>query len=147
MWNKQPSLELEPWAQAVAAAGGSSDVLNYTAARPFYQELLLLASGIQMAGPRLTPETFAAGLHATTFPNPGAGAAPYYQGSVGFPGTSTTMVEDYQAFWLDTRESGQDVQNSKGVNQSKAFCAVGLGRRWDVDTWPSTDGLYRGGCR
>jgi hypothetical protein len=57
------------------------------------------------------------------------------------------MVEDYQAFWLDTRESGQDVQNSKGVNQSKAFCAVGLGRRWDVDTWPSTDGFYRGGCR
>jgi len=148
MWNKQPSLEQEPWAQAVAAAGGSSDVLIYDAGRPFYEELLLLASGIQMAGPHLTPETFAAGLHATTFPNPGGGRAPYYQGSVGFPGTSPTMVEDFQAFWLDTRESGQDVQNSKGVNQSKAFCAVGSGLRWTEDAWPRNDRFYEQGvCR
>jgi hypothetical protein len=146
MWNKQPSLELEPWALAAAAAGASSDILNYLAARPFYQEMLLLASGIQMAGPNLTPETFAKGLHDTAFPNPGAGGPPSYQASVGFPGTSPSMVQDYQAFWLDTRTSGQDVR-SKGANESRAFCAVGLGRRWDLDTWPAADGFYTPGCR
>ena len=49
-----------------------------------YSSLLLLASGIQLAGPNLTPATFQAGLmRADQFPNPGARGAPYFQARVG----------------------------------------------------------------
>jgi hypothetical protein len=100
-----------------------------------------------MAGPHLTPQSFAAGLHSTTFPNPGAGTAPLYQAAVGFPAGEVAMVHDYAAFWLDTRTSGQEVTNSKDLNTSRATCYVALGRRWDVDTWPRSDAFYRGTCR
>jgi len=147
-WNKQPQLALEPWYQAAAAVGGEKDVGILNSARPFYQEMLLLASGIQMAGPHLTPQSFAAGLHSTQFPNPGGGTAPSYQGTVGFPGTATTMVQDYTGIWLDTRTSGTTVTSSPAINEEKAFCEVAFGRRWTLDTWPGTDGYYQPGvCR
>ena len=49
----------------------------------------------------LTPQTFAAALRSTTFPNPGAGTSPSYQARVGFAGGSHTMVHDFAAFWLN----------------------------------------------
>jgi hypothetical protein len=146
-WNKQPQLSAEPWVQAAMAAGGDSTVQTMPNGRGFYQEMLMLASGIQMAGPKLTPEAFAEGLHTTTFPNPGAGTAPSYQGTVGFEGGDPIMVNDYTAFWLDSRTTGQEVSSSTGVNESKAFCAVELGRRWADDNWPRVDGYYTGTCR
>ena len=145
-WNKQPvGNALEPYGQAYAAT--SRDPATVTDGRTFYQEMLLLASGIQMAGPHLTPETFAAALHTTEFPNPGAGGAPFYQARVGFPGDDPFMVSDFTAFWLDTRRTGHEVETSPGINEALAFCEVGLGLRWDQDTWPSRDGYYSGGCR
>jgi hypothetical protein len=146
-WNKQPQLADEMWAQSAMAGGGDSSTLVQPDGRAFYQEMLLLASGIQMAGPHLTPQSFAAGLHSTTFPNPGAGIAPFYQGTVGFPGNETVMVSDYTAFWLDTRTTGQEVSSSNGVNESKAMCEVGLGARWIEENWPRVDRYYEGPCR
>src|SRR5258708_17094819 len=35
-----------------------------------YWVMLLMASGIQMAGPNLTPQSFEAGLQRAAFPNP-----------------------------------------------------------------------------
>jgi hypothetical protein len=144
MWNKQPSVTLEPWHQAAAASGIDSNATN---GRAFYQELLLLASGIQMAGPNLTPESFAAGLRATQFPNPGAGTAPSYQGTVGFQDGDVVMVDDYAAFWLDIRMNGQDVATQQGINEEKAMCYVDLGRRNDRDSWGTQERFYQGGCR
>src|SRR5205823_9915268 len=46
-----------------------------------YRDLLLLLSGIQMAGPDLTPKAFAAGLRNARFPNPDT---PIKAGHVGF---------------------------------------------------------------
>ena len=146
-WNKQPQLAGEPFHQAFVAAGGDPATTNLQAARGFYQELMLLASGIQLAGPRLTPETFAEGLRTPNFPNPGAGGAPHFQGTVGFDDGDSVMVDDYTAFWLDTRTSGTDVQTSRGINQHKAMCVVELGRRWRLDAWPQRDGFYKGQCR
>lgn len=147
-WNKFTDLALEPWSQAAAAQGATSTLGTLVNARTFYQELGLLAAGIQMAGPHLTPQTFAAALHRTTFPNPGAGAQPFYQGTVGFPGTSPIMIDDYTEIWLDTNTSGQNVQSSPASNEKQAFCEVALGRRWNADSWPTTDGFYQPGvCR
>lgn len=129
------------------AAGGDQSVSSQPDGRGFYQELMLLASGIQMAGPRLTPQSFADGLHTTTFPNPGAATAPFYRGTVGFANGDPVMVDDYTAFWLDTRTTGQEVGQSTGINQSKAMCAVELGRRWTESTWPRVDRYYQGPCR
>jgi hypothetical protein len=146
-WNKQPTLALEPWYQAFLAAGGDAAAANITSARTFYQELMLLTSGIQLAGPRLTPQSFAAGLRSPSFPNPGAGRAPSYQGTVGFDDGDGVMVDDYSAFWLDSRTTGQQVTGSPALNQSKAMCDVDLGLRWSTDAWPRRDGFYAGPCR
>jgi hypothetical protein len=145
IWNKMPQLELEVWHRAYLAAGGDPAVVNgggLPGGRPFYQELLLLASGVQMAGPNLTPETFAEGLQTAKFPNPGAGGPPFYQASVGFGRGDTTMIDDFQAFWLDTSMIGREVPRQKNLNTSRAFCYVDLGTRFTADTWPTTDGFY-----
>ena len=149
IWNKQPQLALEPWSQAVVAAGGDAATTGtLSTGRTLYQELMLLAAGIQMAGPRLTPQTFAEGLAQTRFANPGAGRAPFFQGTVGLEGADPVMVKDYTAFWLDTRTSGQQVGTSTALNQEKAFCMVGRGLRYRSDSWPSKDGFYAPGvCR
>lgn len=147
-WNKQPGLQQEPWAQAALTVGAPPDTLKLDSARPFYQELMLLASGLQMAGPNLTPQTFADALHTTQFPNPGGGREPFFQGTVGFAGDDTVMVDDYTAFWLDTRTTGQQVSSSPGINQETAFCMVARGQRWNEDTWPRADRFYQSGvCR
>ncbi len=151
VWNKFQPLGLEFWERAFIAAGGDAAQVHtgaITSGRAFYQELLLLAAGIQMAGPNLTPETFARGLHTTTFPNPGAGGPPFYQGRVGFEGSDVTMVNDMQAFWLDTRLPGQAVPQQPNNNEYLAMCYVNLGKRYSLDTWPTADGFYQNGvCR
>ena len=149
-WNKMPPLQQEEWVLAYGAAGGDQGAVNsgaLTDGRAFYDELLVLAAGIQMAGPRLTPESFAAGLHATTFPNPGAGAAPTYQGTVGFGSRGAVMLDDLNAFWFTKEMTGAQVNNSTDNNTYRATCYVGLGRRFRLDTWPATDGFFQGGCR
>jgi hypothetical protein len=149
IWNKMPPLESEMWYQAYLAAGGDPGPLNngdLPSGRAFYQEMLLLASGVQMAGPKLTPESFAEALRSTRFANPGAGSAPFYQGTVGFGPGDSAMVSDYTGFWLDTETTGNQVQTDKNLNNHRANCYVALGRRWTVDTWPTSDGFYRG-CR
>ncbi len=61
-----------------------------------YHSWLLLASGIQMAGPNLTPQTFADGLHRALFPNP---ITPEMEGAVGFANGSQTMTTDSAVWW------------------------------------------------
>ncbi|MDQ1438208.1 MAG: hypothetical protein QOK43_1837 [Acidimicrobiaceae bacterium] len=98
-----------------------------------YQQMLLLASGIQGAGPNLTPQTFAAGLARTTFPNPGAGAPPYFQAAVGFPGGEHAMQQDVAAIWFSEGEESYDTA------QRGAYCYVGGGRRWAAGGWPDDE--------
>lgn len=145
VWNKMPPLEQEPFYRAWIAAGGDPGVINsggLPGGRAYYQELVMLAAGIQMAGPNLTPESFAKGLHETKFPNPGAGVAPFYQGTVGFPSGATAMVQDYVPFWLDNRWPGKEVAASKNVNTSRGTCYPDLGTRYLDDKWPAADGFY-----
>ena len=108
----QPSPALHP----VRQLGSPAD-------EPAYRSLLMLASGLQLAGPGLTAETFDAGLSATAFPNPGAGKAPLYQASVGFDDLDHGMVDDVALVrWRSSR-----------------FCLVGGGTRWAFGDLPRND--------
>jgi hypothetical protein len=96
-----------------------------------YRELLLLASGIQLAGPNLTPESFARALPRARFPNPGAGAAPYYQSTVGFGPDDYTMTKDFAAVWWSETASSY----TAGSRTAGAFCYVGRGERFSAGRW------------
>lgn len=88
-----------------------------------YDGLALLAAGLQLAGPRPTPQAFADGLATTTFANPGAGRTPVYQARVGFEDVDHTMVDDVAQVWW----------------RGDGFCFVGNGRRWSADELAFTD--------
>jgi hypothetical protein len=114
-----------------------------------YHQLLLLASGIQAAGPNLTPATFQAGLQSLTFPNPGAAGAPSWQATVGFPPGEHTMIRDLGLWWWDnTRGSPGDSWNTAYQNHQTqgGRCFVALGRRWQIN-WPANPTLQSGPCR
>lgn len=106
-----------------------------------YEELLLIASGIQTAGPNLNPASFEHALMSTRFPNPGAGGAPYYQGTVGFPGVHS-MVQDLTMDWLGATNV------SPWTNEPPAYCYAQGGRRYPLGGWPKQDvQFFTGSCR
>lgn len=107
------------------------------ASAPLYHALAVLAAGIQMAGPKLTPTTFAQGLHATTFPNPGAGADPYYQATVDFPGSETWMIRDFGVWWTDVTKVA--------ANKTYGLCFVDQGRRWNLGSWMDIESKIKNG--
>lgn len=126
--------QLEPWYTAMR--GGDPSLAppsgtNEDIGLAFYQDMLLLASGIQMAGPHLTPQTFAAALHRTVFPNPGAGGPPYYQATVGFPGSSHAMRMDASMYWYTLSQTSRTGGNTPG-----RICYVDGGLRYSLDNWP-----------
>ncbi len=98
-----------------------------------YQALLVLTSGIQLAGPRLTPDTFASGLQKAKFANPGAGGAPYYQAWVGFGPGGKTMVGDESVVWWSDSASSYHGNSTRGPGGG--FCYVGRGVRFSSGHW------------
>lgn len=131
-----------PWYWAVREADPTYDPAAgvYYSAHSRYQQLLLLASGIQLAGPELTPETFRAGLQRARWANPGAGAAPYFQTRVGFEGPRHTMSADASMFWFDPARPGTIDPSVPG-----AICYVDRGRRYSLGSWPQTDPAFQTG--
>lgn len=103
-----------------------------------YRDLLLLASGLQMAGPILTAETFEQGLHRTRFPNPDT---PQYAGHVGFGNNDHTMTDDAAEIWWSGAAIGP---NSR---QQGSYCYVDHGARRALGDWPTTgDPFFTGPC-
>lgn len=103
-----------------------------------YHPLLLLASGIQMAGPALTPESFERGLQRARFPNPDH---PIRSGSVGFNGGKYAMTRDGAEFWWSNSSASPYSPPDRGT-----FCYVDGGRR-RIDPWPAgTDPFFQGPC-
>jgi len=101
---------------------------NYTCCdrRGFYQGFLLLASGIQMAGPDLTPQSFERALFRTSFPgNATAGAAPDWQSRVAFGPGDHTMQGDF-----GFQSINQNEQNNDQAAFSGAYCNVERGVRF-----------------
>jgi hypothetical protein len=108
-----------------------------------YWPLLVLASGIQMAGPNLTPATFQAGLFKSQFPNPGAGAPPYYQAHVGFGPGDHTFYDDAAAAWWspNARNPGSTTPSPTG-----AECYVRSGARYSPGRWPPGNDAFKEPC-
>jgi hypothetical protein len=131
-----------PWFWALREADPNADpgATTYYSADSRYEQLLLLASGIQLAGPHLTPQTFAAGLQRARFPNPGAQGPPYYQARVGFDGGRHTMSADATMFWFDPSRPGTIDPSSPG-----AICYVDHGRRYGLGQWAKSDPVFFSG--
>jgi hypothetical protein len=90
--------------------------------------MLLIASGIQMAGPKLTPATFEAGLQRAMFPNPDH---PIKAGKVGFFGGSHAMTIDAAEIWWSASSPGPYPDASGGT-----YCYVDNGARHSIGTFP-----------
>src|SRR5207302_4656424 len=69
-----------------------------------YHAFLTLASGLQMAGPHLTPQSFQQGLFAAHFENPGCDGPPLYQGCVGFGPDDHTMNDSFVEVWSSNHD-------------------------------------------
>jgi hypothetical protein len=112
-----------------------------------YEELLLLADGIQQAGPRLTAESFQQGLYATRFGNDGHGAAPYYQAAVSFGPGKHSFYDDAAAVWYSA--GAQSYTTNQGNTGS--YCYSRGGQRsadWSQPPPPAfydTSAACRGG--
>jgi hypothetical protein len=110
-----------------------------------YWDLLLLASGIQLAGPSLTPQTFEQGLQRAKFPNPGCGKAPAFQACVGFDNGTHTMIKDFSMIWWDPNGRSIEEDYTKSTNALQqargqgSYCYADLGTRHALGTWPAGD--------
>lgn len=94
-----------------------------------YYQMYMLAIGIQMAGPDLTPQTFEAGM----FAYPG-GSGP--RGLWGFGEGDYTPTDDFREIWWDPdRISGQN-------NKPGAWVQLGGGRRYTADDPPRGPGGF-----
>lgn len=123
---------------------GAADYIGPGRNLDLYHELLLVASAVQMAGPRLTPQTFAEALWTTEFPNPGAAGAPSYQATVDARPHNYSMVRDIGLKWYSASEK-RPGRTAGGV--PGGFCYVGNGRRWTLGTWPHSDPGLRDSAR
>jgi hypothetical protein len=107
-----------------------------------YEQMLLLASGIQTAGPHLTAESFEHGLFSTRFPNPGAAAAPYWQATIKLAPGDHTMIDDLPLVWWSDQAHGYDDsagETSPYDSRAGGFCYVDRGARWSRGKWPARE--------
>ncbi len=131
--NKGLPLPDSPAMWALREVGGEEglDQIESIGTGPAYQAMLMLASGIQAAGPRLTPENFARALQRLQFPNPGASAAPYYQATVGFAGDHSMIDDEALTWWSPTAPAyGSRAADNGG------WCYISRGARWKLGQWP-----------
>ncbi len=100
-----------------------------------------LFTGIQMAGPDLTPQTFAAGM----FRAPVVGGTPLSptlsRGHHGlWPGTDWGGTDDTGLIWWNPDAVGQDEVGHVGKG---LYEYTDMGKRWDLKDMPTTDpGLF-----
>jgi hypothetical protein len=131
---REGRVENQPATWAVKEGSGRPDGPQTAGAqrdrRYAYHELLLLASGIQMAGPNLTPETFGQALQKTTFPNP---PDPTFQGVVGFKGDHS-MTDDVAEFFWSSQGLSPYVGSPGG-----AVCYVDHGARRTANSFAATE--------
>jgi hypothetical protein len=111
----------------------------YYAAWYNYYSLLMLAAGIQTAGPHLTPESFAKGLQTTTFPNPIVAGHP--EGKVSIQPGQHSYIADQSLEWFVPGQPDPSYGNSG------SFCYAELGKRYAVGQVPAKDPFQSTPCR
>jgi hypothetical protein len=141
-WWTQAVLEIDPgFSSSYESQFGDQDAAIYNAVQ-------LLSNGIQTAGPKLTAASFERGLLGTSFPDPGAGAAPYYQAGYGFGAGDYNGVDDYAVIWWSNQAPPFNYVQG-GNPESGSFCLVGNGQRFRPGSWPALSTLFNpsAGCR
>jgi len=133
-----PEVRVRPDAEvpamwALREGGQSISAPQYTFEN-WYNALLVLASGIQGAGPNLTPETFARALRSTRFPNPNSGAPPYWQQDIGFALGDSVFHDDYAIWWWSEDAPSQTSDSSSGRG---SFCYLDRGGRFSANSFPA----------
>ena len=96
-----------------------------------YAAMQLLAAGIQMAGPTLTPATFGDGLRSTRFPNPGVGMPSFFQQAISFGAGDFSEVDDWAVRWWSP------VSDDINDRTPGTWCWLDGGRRFDEGRWPA----------
>jgi hypothetical protein len=96
------------------------------AVESIYAQMYMLALGIHMAGPNLTPETYERGM----FDYPG-GTGPF--GTWGFDQDSYTPTQDYRVIWWDPKKTSG--QNGKAGSYVESYG----GQRFTAGKLPSED--------
>lgn len=135
---------LEPFNQALQEGDRTQAPVTATtveARLEVYRALLVLASGIQMAGPNLTPQTFRDGLRKAAFPNP---LTETRAGAVDFASNGFSMTADGAEWYWSNTDIGPyyDSKNRPGT-----ICYVDGGRRHALGSWPKGgDPFFTGKC-
>ncbi|MDQ1437150.1 MAG: hypothetical protein QOK43_779 [Acidimicrobiaceae bacterium] len=111
---------------------------TYFGARWDYMAMLVLFSGLQLAGPHLNPESFAAGMMRAKWPNPPHKNMP---GKVTVsPGTHSFM-EDAAIIWWSPSFTSED------YGQQGGFCYIDGGKRRRLGQYGKGDpGLFTTPC-
>jgi hypothetical protein len=119
-------------AQQVAyqAAADGCDGCGQYARSSEYELLLLLARGIQAAGPRLTPANFDKGLHAI---RPERSLDPFLPAAYLSPG-NYSFIKDAMAVWWDV------TGRPPGSSRVGCYRLIEQGLRYRTDDWASGPG-------
>jgi hypothetical protein len=98
-----------------------------------YKQLLLMATGIQGAGPNLTPERFARAMQTAVFPNRPSGLN---EGRVGFTSSHSATL-DFSEVYYEPAERGAFRSEAPG-----AWCYVDGGKRRTALDIPKGDAPF-----
>lgn len=136
-WNKIVHPWQTPWYYAVNQ-GDPAFQYTYAAFSYYgvwydYYPLLVLAAGIQMAGPHLTPASFGYGIQHATYPNPITWA---HEGIVSIHPGQHSYISDATIEWFDPS------QPNPAYNTSGSFCYFADGARLNVGAYPTDPALF-----
>lgn len=136
---------------ALNEGGGPENIAQWMWVEPFYKQLLVLASGIQGAGPNLTPESFRQALWETVWPNPNPGEPPYWQQRVSLGPGDPVFYDDYAIWWWNEDAHSQTPGSASNQDGRGSFCYLDRGGRFLPGRFPNNaDGrLFSGSepCR
>jgi hypothetical protein len=134
-WAQEPGFwafqEVDPAIDPIADVSEVQDFVSQ------YRALLVVASGIQLAGPNLTPETFGAALQRTRFPYPADD--PTRSGDVGFA-NDHSMTQGFTEFWWS--EAGRSPVGYVSDGSTGAICYIDGGARRQLGQWPKGPGSF-----
>lgn len=132
----RPNIET-PAFWALEEGGGPSNPIQTNVVENVYKQLLVLASGIQGAGPHLTPGSFRDALWRTVWPNPNPGGPPYWQQEASLGPGDPTFYDDYAIWWWNPNA---ETQTSIGANDNDgrgSFCYLNRGGRFVPGAFPA----------
>lgn len=135
-WVRARSVSEIPACWAMEEEGRSC--ATYQDIEPLYKGLLVMASGVQASGPKLTEESFRRALRETRWPNPKAGKPPFWQQRVGFEQGDPAFYNDYAVWWWNEDIPSQQFDTFGGNPDGRgSFCYLNRGGRFMSGEFPA----------